>query len=61
MLFILGVFCFLQSQLRALQTADSKLAELEAKHSGTEKHNWELSEKVANSSLLVYILFLSRK
>lgn len=36
----------LQNQLKNLQGAERKLAELQTKYSGMEKQNFELSEKV---------------
>lgn len=36
----------LQNQLKNLQGAELKLAELQIKYSGMEKQNFELSEKV---------------
>lgn len=36
----------LQNQLKNLQGAELKLAELQTKYSGMEKQNFELSEKV---------------
>ena len=54
-LFSFTPFMFLfKNQMKNLQGAEVKLTELQAKYSGIEKQNFELSEKVIRFSICLY-------